>query len=94
MKKINMIREIPLNESFAMKVDQLFEFVSYAIEEDGVFKKNTLKLSFSREEKLKLFEFFQNTGFPYARQINLNESTREDFYVSPFEIMDLLRKHR
>lgn len=95
MRRLIVNREMELTPGSALKMDEFFELIRNFIEQDSVRKKDVAQLSFSREEKLKLYKFFSPVGVePKNRQVNLNESMDETPYVGPFQIMDLLRKHR
>lgn len=94
MKKISITRKLEGSRVFLEKVETFFDFLSDSIENGRIGKKDTIELGFSREEKQQLFEFFGPPPIPMDREVNLNESIQEDYYISPFEVMQLLRKHR
>lgn len=95
MRRLIVNREMELTPGSALKMDEFFELIRNFIEQDSIRKKDIVQLSFSREEKLKLYKFLAPMGnFPMNRQVNLNESMDETPFVGPFQIMDLLRKHR
>lgn len=93
--KIILKKELELDKDFHPKVLSFFEQVSNYVQEDGVTKKDRIKLSFSREEKQALFEFFKVPPVQVEKGlVQLNENVGSEIhYPNPFELMDLLRIH-
>lgn len=97
MKKIVLNRQMELTPAQAYQVEELFEMFLNFVEGEGVTKKDTCKLQVNREVKMKLFKYLSPVAPPLREKVvSLNESTQDesDTFVSPFEIMNLLRVHR